>query len=112
MATYTGLFAIYAVYVIYIGLNAYSEKDPDHCFYIDGVETPGTTSQNVRQSAEELGIAVKAGYPIDMAHIFHVWFLWGFWDKIFQLSFIAPALTIWACSATKQFNLPVKILFW
>ena len=80
------------------------------CYYIYGVDTPGNTQQNVNIIAEDRGIRVKPGYPVDMAHLFHVWFLWGFWDKIFQLSILALALSVCACSAGDK--LLLRIVFW
>ena len=50
VVTYTSLavfFAIYTVYVIYIGLYAYRSQDPQHCFYIEDLDTPGVTKFNV-----------------------------------------------------------------
>ena len=35
------LFTIYAVFVVYLGLFAYGYPDPNHCYYIDGLDTPG-----------------------------------------------------------------------
>ena len=52
--------------------------------------------------AEDRGIPVKDGYPIDMAHLFHAWFLWGFWDKIFQVTIFALFATIFACCKSKD----------
>ena len=51
VVTYTSLavlFAIYTVYVIYIGLYAYWNQDPQHCYYIEGLDTTGVTKQNVQ----------------------------------------------------------------
>ena len=83
------LFTVYAVFVVYLGLFAYGNPDPNHCFYVDGLDTPAKSKQSVMILAGDRDIRVKTGYPIDMAHIFRTWFLWGFWDKIFQISIIA-----------------------
>lgn len=88
------LFAFYAVFVVYLGLYAYGNPDPAHCYFIDGLDTTGTTRANAVTLAEDRGIEVKPGFPIDMAHLFRCWFIWGFWDKMFQISIFAVFLPL------------------
>ena len=64
------VFAVYTVFVIYLGLYAYGNPDPNHCFYIDGLDTSGTSRANAIDLAIDRGIEVRTGYPIDMAHLF------------------------------------------
>ena len=52
--------------------------------------------------AKDREIPVKTGYPVDMAHLFQTWFLWGFWDKIFQISIIAIFLPIALVNKTEN----------
>ena len=35
--------SVYAVFVIYLGLYAYGNPDPFHCFYVDSMDTTTTT---------------------------------------------------------------------
>ena len=100
VVTFTSLavfVAIYAVYVIYTGLYAYGNPDPLHCYYIDELDTPGKTKANVSAIANDRDITIKAGYPVDMAHLFRTWFLWGFWDKIFQITIIVVFVPMLVC---------------
>ncbi len=39
--------------------------------------------------AKDRGVGVRAGYPVDMAHLFRAWFTWGFWGSIIQILVIA-----------------------
>ena len=73
----------YAVFVIYLGLFAYGNPDPSNCFFIDEMDTTATSKFAAVTMAIDRGIRVRKGYPINMAHLFRTWFLWGFWDKIF-----------------------------
>lgn len=104
------LFAVYTVFIIYLGLYAYGNPDPYHCFYIDGLDTPGTSKANAKDLAEDRGIEVRTGYPIDMAHLFQTWFIWGFWDKMLQISIIAVFLPMQFMSKTRHVHVQ-KIAF-
>lgn len=71
--------------VVYLGVYGYANPDPEHVFFVDGVETPGVTKEAVEQMAKDKSVEVKAGYPVDMAHLFRAWFIWGFWSHIVGL---------------------------
>lgn len=73
---------LYVIFVIYLGVYAYANPDPVHAFYVDGLETPGITKETAQQLAIDRGIEVRSGYPLDMAHLFRSWFMWGFWGSI------------------------------
>ena len=80
---------LYAIFVIYLGIYAYANPDPSHSYYIDGLDTTGMSRMAAETLAKERGIPVKAGYPVDMAHLFRTWFMWGFWGSIAQLMIFA-----------------------
>ena len=75
--------AIYGLYLFWIGRYAFGFDDAKNCYFIDELDTPGTSQLDAEQKALALQIPIKPGYPINMAHIFRAWFLWGFWDAIF-----------------------------
>ena len=77
------LVILYTVLVIYLGIFSYGNPDPVHCYYIDGLDTTGLSKAAVSTLAIERNIPVRTGYPIDVAHLFRSWFLWGFWGSIF-----------------------------
>ena len=79
-----GAFVIlYTIFVVYLGIFSYGNPDPVHCHYIEGLDTPGLSRAAVTTLANERAIPIRAGYPIDVAHLFRSWFLWGFWGSIF-----------------------------
>ena len=89
----------YIVFVIYLGLYAYDNPDPENCFYIDGLDKTTPTKLEAINLAIDRGIPIPTGYPVDMAHMFQSWFIWGFWDKMYQITIIAVFLpTAWFCA--------------
>jgi len=76
---------LYSFLIVYLGVYGYANPDPENCFYVDGVDTPGLTAESTEALATEKGIAIRAGYPVNMAHLFRSWFLWGFWSHIVGL---------------------------
>ena len=79
------LVLLYAMFVVYLGVYGYANPDPESCFYIDRIDTPSLTREGAEEFAKEKGIDVRPGYPVDMAHLFRSWFLWGFWSHIVGL---------------------------
>ena len=78
-----GVFCIlYLIFVIYLGVYAHANPDPAHAYYVDGLDTPGLSKEAVETMAKDRGVGVRAGYPVDMAHLFRAWFTWGFWGSI------------------------------
>ena len=39
-------------------------------------------------------VDVRPGYPINMAHLFHSWFIWGFWGSIFTVAILATTILL------------------
>jgi len=75
----------YALFIIYLGIYGYGNPDPEHAFYIDGLEKPTTTKTLAESLAKDKNIEIHHGYPVDMAFLFRSWFLWGFWSHIIAL---------------------------
>ena len=79
----------YGIFVVYLGVFAHGNPDPPHCYFIDGLETTGLTRATVTTLAFERGIPVRSGYPLDIAHLFRAWFIWGFWTSLIQILIVA-----------------------
>ena len=84
--------AVHIVELIYFWRYGYSNPDPQSCFYVEGLETTGKTRLEATTKAIDVQVTVPTGYPIDMAHLFRIWFIWGFWDKIYQTIAFLPVL--------------------
>ena len=98
--------AVHITELVYFWRYGYSNPDPQNCFYVDGLETTGKTRLEATTKAIDVQITVPTGYPIDMAHIFRIWFIWGFWDKIYQTIAFLPVLYL---SLTPTQNKLIKI---
>ena len=82
--TALGVFVLlYSIFVVYLGIYSYGNPDPAHCYYIDGQDTTGLSKTVATTLADERSIQIRDGYPIDVAHLFRSWFMWGFWGSIF-----------------------------
>ena len=103
---------LYILLVVYLGIFGYNNPDPESCFYIDGVDTTAKTRIAAVNKAVEVEVKVRAGYPIDMAHMFRSWFIWGFWDKISQIGIIALFLPLaFCCSDALMKTTVIRIVF-
>ena len=70
---------LYLTFWICLGVYGYGGPDATHGFYIAGVDTPSLTIKGAIILANDIGVPVKDGYPVDMAKVFRAWFTWGFW---------------------------------
>lgn len=102
IASLSVLSILYAIFVIYQGIYAYANPDPAHCYYIDGLDTPSLTRDGAETLAKERGIAIRQGYPVDMAHLFRTWFMWGFWGSITQLAILAIFIPLYCLKKGSQ----------
>lgn len=80
---------LFAITTIYLGIYSYGNPDPEHCFYIFRLDTTGVSKAAATTLAVERDIEIREGYPMDVAHLFRGWFMWGFWGAIFQISVLA-----------------------
>ena len=83
--------SIAAVYIFIISCLGYfgmDGPDPKSAFYIKGVNVPSLTRDGASALANERGVEIASGYPVDMGHIFRAWFLWGFWAQMLQVIFM------------------------
>lgn len=85
---------VYAIVMIYLGIYAYGNPDPNECFFVDGVESTRRSRAAIIAEAGTLGVEVRPGYPINMATLFRSWFMWGFWGSIFQIALVATLIPL------------------
>ena len=85
----------YGVFFIYLGIYGYNNPDPEHAYFIDGVDKPALTREAALSLASAANVTVRTGYPIDMAHMFRTWFLWGFWASAFSIAFYVSAILLY-----------------
>ena len=95
---------LYGILVIYLAIYAYSNPDPPHCYYIAGLDTPAITKSTALILAREEEIPVRDGYPVDIAHLFRAWFIWGFWGSIYQIVVLCVFLPL-ACLCTHSIHI-------
>ena len=80
---------LYLFFTVYFYAYAFGSPDPKGCYFVSGLDTPELTRNAVVQAAKEANVDVKKGYPINIGHLFRVWFVWGFWGAISNILLIA-----------------------
>lgn len=101
---------LYTVFVFFLGIYGYNNPDPDACYFIEGLETTELTRADAISKAASLGVPVKVGYPVNMAHLYRAWFIWGFWDKLYQLVIVAVFVPL-AILMREKMVVPLRIVF-
>ena len=83
----TGVCAgVYLFFTVYLFIYGYGRPDPNACYFVSGLDQPEKTRDAAIEAAKAANIEVKKGYPINMGHLFRVWFIWGFWSQVFFIS--------------------------
>lgn len=85
---------LYGIFMICLVVYGNGNPDPNNCFYVDGVDQTATTRDAAIGVATAAGVEVKAGYPIDMAHLFRGWFRWGFWTSMYTLAVLGAVIPL------------------
>lgn len=85
---------LYSIFTIYMAVYGYGGPDPKNCFYVDGVDSTAITREAAIGTATAAGVQVKAGYPINMAHLFRGWFLWGFWTSLYTIAVLGAVIPL------------------
>ena len=52
--------------------------DPKNCYYYPGVDIPERDPLVLKTTALEMNLKLLNGYPVNMAHVYRLWFQWGF----------------------------------
>ena len=82
---------------IYCGYYAYANPDPEHCYYVIGVDKVNQSVDAMRDAANEKGVTLRKGYPFDVASLFRTYFVWGFWNIVAQLVVVITSTLIYQC---------------
>lgn len=53
-----------------------------------GLDKVHSTEEQVKKLALEKSITIRKGYPIDMAQVYRIFFMWGFWNIFAELMII------------------------
>ena len=69
------LIGAYLFFTIYLFIYGYGRPDPNACYFVSGLDQPEKTRDAAIEAAKAANIEVKKGYPINMGHLFRVWFI-------------------------------------
>lgn len=76
--------------------------DPKNCYFVSGLDVPALTREAAVTAAEAADVTVSKGYPINMGHMFRVWFKWGFWSCVVTIVISATATPMHAYMPSKR----------
>ena len=90
---------------VYLGIFGYADTtDPDGCFYIMGMgRVVMADEQALRDQAEAQNVTIGKGYPLNIAHMFRIYFRWGFWNVIAQIIVLIGAFVVYRWNPTMAF---------
>mmetsp|Transcript_43837 Transcript_43837/g.58103 ORF Transcript_43837/g.58103 Transcript_43837/m.58103 type:complete len:172 (+) Transcript_43837:251-766(+) len=98
-----GFLAIaFTIFIIHLGVYGYVNPDPEHAYYVDGIEQTAIARNVAEQLAKDKGVEVRHGYPVDIARLFRSWFVWGFWSHILFLVIQIIFLPLFLVQTTTQ----------
>ena len=69
----------------------FMNPDSKDCYYYPGVKLPERDPLVLKTTALEMGLKELKGYPVNMGHVYRIWFMWGFFSMIGSL-FLALCL--------------------
>ena len=58
--------ATFVTIIVFLGIFAYSNPDPDSCWVVRDLENTERTQAAVVQSAKTLSVEITEGYPVEM----------------------------------------------
>jgi len=73
---------IFVLLTIFFARYTFKNPDPSSCWVVRDVDSSARTRAGVLKKADDLGIDVTEGYPVDMGRVFGIWFAWGFWSNV------------------------------
>ena len=76
------ILTVFTILTIYLRYYGYSSPDPAACWIIRGVNQASLSKAEAIKKAEDAGISIPAGYPVDMHKVFASWCIWGFWQNV------------------------------
>ena len=87
------LFLILVTLSVFLFFFAFYNPDPKNVWYIPGLVEPRKSPSVAMEAAKLLKLKVNKDYPLNMATVFHNWFVMGFWTVINYALLIAMTLS-------------------
>ena len=76
----------------FLGFFAFSTPDPEEVYYVPGLSETRKDPDVALAAAKQLNLKVGKDFPLNMASVFHVWFVMGFWTVLNYTVLTAIAL--------------------
>lgn len=92
----------YLAFTAYLAKYGFAGTDPEKCFFVSGLDVPALTREDAITAAEAADVTISKGYPINMGHMFRVWFKWGFWSCVATIAITALATPMHAYMPSKR----------
>ena len=67
------------------GVFGFMNPDPKDCYVFPGIKEPSRDSFALKKIAFDAGLKDQKGYPLNMGHVFRIWFKWGFFTVLATL---------------------------
>mmetsp|Transcript_29768 Transcript_29768/g.36945 ORF Transcript_29768/g.36945 Transcript_29768/m.36945 type:complete len:280 (-) Transcript_29768:423-1262(-) len=74
--------AIGFIIQIILGYYTFANPDPNSCWVVRDLASASLSKEGIIKKANDMGIDVVEGYPVNMHKFFHAWFAWGFWGNL------------------------------
>ena len=62
-----------------LGYFSFANPDPSTTWYLPGLDAPALNKDDLLSMASSLQIEIEPEYPVNMARIYNIWYVWGFW---------------------------------
>ena|ERR1719264_1303919 len=85
----------YIVLGVWMGVLAYSSPDPSSCYFVLGLDKVHSSAEQIKKIASDKNVTVRKGYPVDMAQVYRIFFMWGFWNICAEFIIIGVAVIVY-----------------
>ena len=82
-----GVVIILSLSVFYF-IFGFVNPDPKDCFYYPGIDVPERDPLLLQTTAISMNLKQLKGYPVNIAHIYRLWFIWGFFSLAGSLALL------------------------
>ena len=76
------MFLILLTLACFLGFFAFFTPDPEEVYYVPGLSETRKDPDVALAAAKQLNLKVGKDFPLNMASVFHVWFVMGFWTVL------------------------------
>lgn len=70
------------IITVLLGYYAYKNPDPKSCWVVQDLHASALSKEAIVKKAEDMGIEVTPGFPLEMGKLYRTWFAWGFWANM------------------------------